>query len=222
MATNYYCNYNSLHILTQNNATIVTITTKWDSLSHTNSILYVGRNIVQVHLAGGSEDWSILGYNALPSNKYLLNVYRSVVPPYPGSQYFSALLGLFDSEDGGNKLLWNVINCELGWSHSLKDLNILYFSTPLWEPWLALKVFDTLNIGARKCEMPVMLPTPIQWRHPKRALHYNWTTTKASNHLGQLSVLISWHFNGSIDKLDGVWEHEKVSVFSCVILQFPW
>jgi hypothetical protein len=56
MATNYYCNYNSLHILTQNSATIVTIATKWDSLSHTNSILYVGRNIVQVHLAGGSED----------------------------------------------------------------------------------------------------------------------------------------------------------------------
>jgi len=46
----------------------------------------------------------------------------------------SSLLYLecLDPEDGGNKLLWNVINCESGWSHSTEDLNTLYLWTPQW------------------------------------------------------------------------------------------
>jgi hypothetical protein len=50
METKYYWNYNCMHILTENTATTVTNAMEWDSPNHTNRILYVGRNIVQVHL----------------------------------------------------------------------------------------------------------------------------------------------------------------------------
>jgi len=71
-----------MHILIENTATMVTSAMTWDSPSHTNRVLYayVGWNIVLLHLAYGSDDWSIFRYNAFTSSKYLLKVYRSVVP----------------------------------------------------------------------------------------------------------------------------------------------
>ena len=91
------------------------------------------------------------------------------------------------------------------WRHRCKNLS------------LQLKAFDTLNIGGRMCEMPATQPTPIHWHYPNRAPHYHWTTTKARYYLGQYFILISTHFNGGIDDLDGAWEHAKDSVLLCYI-----
>ena len=127
----------------------------------------------------------------------------------------------FDPENGSNKLLWNVINCESGWSHSLEDLNTFTWRHRYKNLGLQLKAFDTLNTEVSMCEMPAMQPTPIHWHYQNRPPHYHWITTKARNYLQKYSILISRYFSGSIDDLDGAWEHAKDSVFSYVILQFP-